>query len=134
MCISPQSERPTQKTLLYPQYSSLTNPNDRFNFGHIEFIMLGELSNRHTIGYVGSELWKESEEVWRIILSWKTEKSEGFLEERKVNGIRCTTEVQDSNKGMHVSEFATKKPMFSSVRYIYIFGRQALKLIAVTQR
>ena len=59
-------------------------------------------------------------------MSRKVEKSKGFLRERKVNEIRCNREIQDSNKGMHYFlEFATKKPMFSSVRYIYMLGRQS---------
>lgn len=85
---------------------------------------MGGYSNRNTIRYVGSKLCKESEEDWKIIMSWMR-KSEGFLEERKVNGIRCNREVQDNIKGMHFLEFATKKPMFSSVKYFYMLGSQS---------
>lgn len=56
---------------------------------------LRRYSGEDTIGCVGSELQKENEEDEKIMVSWKGEKSQGFL---KVNNGKWNHATEKSDK------------------------------------
>lgn len=100
------------------------DPNDPFDFGHIDFILLEGIFKQR---YDWICWFKVPERKGRRLDNngvMEGREKGGITRRKEDNGIRCNRAVQNNNKGVHFLSLPLKNPMFSSVRYIYMLESQ----------